>query len=147
MYSPKALGVFGGALPILLGSAVLVGWTIHSSLLIQLAPNLAPMQPIAAVSFILAGFALLGIVTARLRLTVITSAIVWALAVFSLLENLLGAALRIAPVTAICFIVLATGFAMTQVRSLSNKSAILGVTGLLVAAVGASCGIGILWGS
>jgi len=58
----RITGALGGALAILLGSVVLTGWVVHSSFLVQVAPNLAPMQRNTAVSFILSGIALLGII-------------------------------------------------------------------------------------
>src|ERR1019366_7000662 len=81
-------GAVCGALAILLGSVVLVGWAIHSAFLIQVAPNLAPMQRNTAVNFILSGIALLGIVIAKPRLVIICTAITAALSVGSILEYL-----------------------------------------------------------
>ena len=43
------------------------------------------------------------------------------------------------PTTALCFIVLAAGFVLAQTSLRTHRSAVLGVTGLLVAAVGATC--------
>ncbi len=143
----KAAGALCGALGILLGSAVLVGWAIHSAFLIQFALNLSPMHRSTAASFILSGFALLGIVTGKPRLTWIGSGVTATLAAVSLVEILLGAPLGVAPATAICFLVLSTGFVLTQTNLLSDKSPTLGVTGLLVAAVGGTCGISMIWGS
>src|SRR5450631_2250162 len=76
---PKKTGAVCGALAILLGSIVLVGWAIHSTLLIQIAPDLAPMQRNTALNFILCGMALLGIVIGRSPLTLVGSAIAAAL--------------------------------------------------------------------
>src|SRR5277367_2987395 len=98
----------------MLRSAVLVGWAIHSTFLIQLALNLSPMHRSTAVSFILSGFALLGIVTNKPRLTLIGSGVTATLAAVSLVEILLGAPLGVAPATAICFLVLSTGFVLTE---------------------------------
>ena len=55
---PRMTGAVCGALAILLGSVVLLGWAIHSPLLIQVAPDLAPMQRNTAASFVLIGLAL-----------------------------------------------------------------------------------------
>jgi signal transduction histidine kinase len=159
-------GAFCSILTILLGIVVLTGWAIHAPLLIQVAPDLAPMQRNTAVSFALIGLALLGIVRRKPRLTLIGSIIAGAVAAASLFEyllgvnfgidELLGAAYittqtsdpgRMSPTTAICFIVLATGFALAQTKLRKNRSALLGVAGLLVAAVGATCGIGIISGT
>jgi len=129
-------------------------------------PDLAPMQRNTAVSFALIGLALLGIVRRKPRLTLIGSTIAGTIAAASLFEYLLridfgideflgGAYIttqtsdpgRMSPTTALCFIVLATGFALAQTRLRKNRSAVLGVTGLLVAAVGAACGIGVISGT
>ena len=163
---PGMTGALCGILAILQGAVVLLGWAIHSSLLIQVAPDLAPMQRNAAVSLVLTGLALLGIVWGKTRLTFIGSAITAALAVTTLLEyllranlgidQLLGAAYittqtsnpgRMSPTTALCFLVLAAGFVLTQTGPLTRRSAGLGVTGLLAIAVGAACFIALLSGT
>jgi signal transduction histidine kinase len=163
---PGITGGFCGILAILLGTLVLIGWAIHAALLIQVMPDLAPMQRNTAVSFALIGLALLGIVRRKPRLTLIGSTIAGTIAAASLFEYLLridfgideflgGAYIttqtsdpgRMSPTTALCFIVLATGFALAQTRLRKNRSAVLGVTGLLVAAVGAACGIGVISGT
>jgi signal transduction histidine kinase len=124
----KATGAICAVLAILLGSAVLVGW--------------APIQGSAAVSFVLSGLALLGIVTSKPRLTLIGSGTTISLAAIALLAYVVGARPRIAPATSICFLVLATGFVLAQKSWVTNKSAVLGITGLLVSAVGVRCAIG-----
>jgi signal transduction histidine kinase len=159
-------GALCGILVILLGTVVLLGWAIHSPLLIQAAPDLAPMQRNTAFSFALIGLALLGIVWSKTRLTFIGSSIAATLAAATLFEyllhanfgidELLGAAYitthtsdpgRMSPTTALCFIVLAAGFMLTQTGPLTRRSAGLGVTGLLVVAVGAACFIALLSGT
>jgi PAS domain S-box-containing protein len=97
----RMTGALCGALGILLGLVVLVGWAVHSPLLIHVSPDLPPMQPITAVSLAVGGLALLGIATSWPRWTFAGS-----------------------PTTA----------------------TMLGVTGLLAAAVGAAGGIGVIWG-
>ena len=163
---PRITGAVCGALAILLGAAVLLGWAIHSPFLIQVAPDLTPMQRNTAASFVLSGLALLGIARNWRRLTLIGSAITAAFAALTLLEylfrahlgidELLGAGYitthtsdpgRMSPTTALCFIVLAAGFMLSQTSLLTNRSAVLGVTGLLVAAVGAACSIGVASGT
>ena len=159
-------GAICGALAILLGLSVLVGWVVHSTFLIQIAPDLAPMQRNTAISFALCGIALLGIIASRPRLTLIGSTIAAALSIGSILEylfrtsfgidELLGVAFittrapdhgRISPTAALCFIVLAAGVVLAQTSLHRNRSAVLGITGLLVAAVGATCSIGVLSGT
>jgi signal transduction histidine kinase/CheY-like chemotaxis protein len=155
-----------GALAILLGSVVLAGWAVHSTFLIQVAPNLAPMQRNTAASFILSGLALLGIVMGKSRLTLVCSAITAPLAAATLLEFLfqanfgidefLGAtyiasnaygANRMAPTTALCFIFLAASFVLAQPSLAASRSSLLGLTAALVSAVGATCCISVIWGS
>ena len=166
MWWPGLAGALAGALAILLGLVVFVGWAVHSTFLIQVSPNLAPMQRNTAVSFILCGLALLGIVMGRPRLTLIGSAVTGTLAVVTLLEYLFHANLgidqllgvgyittqasaqgRMSPATALCFMLLAAGFVWTQSSLRASRSAVMGLAGLMVAAVGATCGIGILSGA
>jgi PAS domain S-box-containing protein len=147
MSLPRVTGALCGALAILLGAAVLVGWAVHSTFLIQVAPDLPPMQRPTAVSFALSGLALLGIVMRRPRFTFFGSAITATLAAVSLLEYPFGDALRMAPATALCFIVLATAFVLAQIGPLPKRPPLLGIAGSLVAALGAASGISVIWGS
>jgi two-component system, sensor histidine kinase and response regulator len=160
------IGALSAGVAILLGLAVLLGWTLHSGFLIQVAPDLPPMQRNTAAGFILAGMGLLGIVLAKPRLIFIASAVTASLAVASLLEylfhsnlgidQLLGSGYittltsdpgRMSPATALCFLALAASFALAQMCPLTRRSPVLGIPGLLVAAVGAACSISMLWGS
>ena len=163
---PGMTGALCGALAILLGSVVLVGWALHSAVLIQVVPDLAPMQRNTAFALAVSGLALLGIGWSKPRLTLISSAITAFLTAATLLEylfranfgidELLGAGYltthtsspgRMSPTTALCFLVLATGLLLAQSKLLKDTSAVLGVTGLLVAAVGATCFIGVASGT
>ena len=162
----RITGALCGVLAILLGSAVLLGWAIHSPFLIQVVPNLAPMQRNTALNFILSGIALLGIVIGKPRLTLLGSAIAATLSAASILEyllhanfgidQLLGVAFittqspepgRMSPTTALCFTIFAAVTMLSQSPLISRKSPFLGVTGLLLAAVGASCSISVLSGT
>ena len=150
---------------IVLGATVLAGWALHSRILIQVASDLAPMQRNTAVSFVLSGLALLGIAINRPRFTFVGSGITAAVAAATLLEyllqanfgidELLGAAYittqvsnpgRMSPTTALCFFMLALGFVLAHTSLRSRQSSVLGVTGLLVGAVGATCCITLLSG-
>lgn len=84
---PRRTGALCGTLGIALGLVVLLGWAVRSPLLIQVEPNLPPMQRNAAVGFVLSGLALLGIVMNRPRLTLMAS-VVALLGAASLLEHL-----------------------------------------------------------
>ena len=155
-----------GALVILLGSIVLAGWAIHSTFLIQVAPNFAPMQPNTAISFLLSGIALIGMAIGRPRLAVMASAITASLSLASLLEYLfhtnfgideiLGVSFlttltpyrgRMSPTTAICFTVFAVVTMLAHDRRFTKRSPLLGVTGLLIAAIGVTCCISVLSGT
>jgi two-component system, sensor histidine kinase and response regulator len=154
-----------GALAVALGLVVLGGWAFHSLFLIQIAPNLAPMQRNTAMSFALSGLALLGGVINRPRRTFVFSGITALIAAGSLLEYLfhanfgideiLGVAYvttqssqpgRMAVATAFCFLMLATAFVLAQMNR-THAASVLGITGLLMAAVGVTCGIGVFSGT
>src|SRR5580698_3177342 len=145
MSPSRTIGALAGALAVLLGSVVLVGWAIHSTSLIQVAPNLAPMQRNTALGFILTGLALLGIVIGKPKLTFSGSAATITLAAVTLLEylfrvnfgidELLGVAYirnevtdpgRMAPTTALCFIILTGFFLLVRSSLITNRSALLG---------------------
>ena len=153
MSLPRTIGALFGALAILLGFLILVGWAVHSSLLTHVAPDLFPTQRDTAIGFVLSGLALLGIVWSRPRFAFLGSAITAILAAASLLEKLFHAHFGINELagtmsrsTALCFIVLASGFVLAQISPLSKRPPILGAAGVLVGAVAAACGIGVVWG-
>jgi len=150
----------------MLGLVVLGGWALHSTFFIQISPDLAPMQRNTAMCFALTGLALLGVVAGLPGRTIFLSAISAVFAGGSLLEylfsadfgidQLLGTAYvttqtsepgRMAPVTAICFVLLAIALVLAQTRLIRERSLVLGITGFLVAAVGATCCIGVLAGT
>ena len=162
----RTTGAVCGALSILLGLGVLAGWAIHSSFLIQISPGLAPMQRNTAISFVLCGVALLGIVTSKSRFTFTGAALAAALSIASLLEylfhasfgidELLGVAFittrtpdhgRMSPTTALCFAVFAVAAVLSQTVLSKKISVVLGFAGFLLAAVGATCCIGALTGT
>jgi signal transduction histidine kinase len=114
----------------------------------------------------LIGLALLGILWSKSTLTLVTSAITATFGAATVFEYLFGANFRIdellgaayittqtsspgrmSPTTALCFIVLAAGFVLAQTSLRAHGSSVLGVTGLLVAAVGAACLIGVISGT
>src|ERR1700729_3390518 len=90
MSLPRTIGAICGALTILLGLLVLVGWAVHSTLLLEGAAGLPSTQPLTGINFVVAGVALLELVMSRRRLTFIGSAITAAFAAPSLLEYLFG---------------------------------------------------------
>jgi PAS domain S-box-containing protein len=150
----RIIGALCAVHAILLGSAALVGWAVHSTFLIQVAPDLPPIQRAAALSFVLSGLAFLGILKSKPRFIFIGSAVTAALAALSMLEYLLHSSFglgemapEMSPVTALCFIALAAAFALLEITPVPKRSAVLGISGMLVAAVAAACGISLLWGS
>jgi signal transduction histidine kinase len=165
MSYPRLTAVLCAAAAIVLGLVVLLGWAIHSTLLIQVIPEFAPMQRNTAISFVFAGAALWGMVLNRPRLIFISSAGTAAIAVISLLEyglrldlridQLLGAAYvttktsaagRMSPTTALCFLFVAAGLLLAQGYLQTKKPSILGVSGLMLIAVGVTCCTGVLLG-
>lgn len=141
------IGALCGAFAILLGSVVLLGWAVHSAFLVQVRSDLPAMERITAVSLALSGVGLLGIVTGRQPFTFIGSAISASFAAASLLGSWFPQfAGQMPPATALCFILLAAVFALSHVTPMPAKSSLLGVAGLLVAAVGSTCAISVFWG-
>jgi signal transduction histidine kinase len=162
----RLAGAISGGLVVVLGLAVLGGWAFHSTFLIQITPDLAPMQRNAAVCFALTGLALLGAVAGRPGRTIFFSTISAIFAGGSILEDLfsadfgidqlLGSAYvttqtsepgRMAPVAALCLVLVAFALVLAQFRLIRERSLVLGITGFLVAAVGATCCIGVLAGT
>jgi len=138
----KIAGALAGTLAMLLGAAAALGWAIHSTFLTQMLPNLPAMDPLAAIGLMLSALAFLGIVRDRARLTFAGSGVtaVLALASFSHPAWMTSA-------TAACFIVLAAGCVLAHIGPLATRPPALGISGWLVAAAGAICGIAALWGS
>ena len=153
MSLPRTIGALFGALAILLGFLILVGWAVHSSLLTHVAPDLLPTQRDTAIGFVLSGLALLGIVWSRPRLRISRLghhgdfgcglASREAVPCPSWDRRTQG---RCRWSTALCFLVLASGFVLAEISPLSKGPPILGVAGVLVGAVAAACGIGVVWG-
>src|SRR5580704_13171899 len=51
------------------------------------------------------------------------------------------------PITALCFLALIVGVVLAEMLPPTKRSPVLGITGLLVAAVGAACCISMVWGN
>ena len=161
---PRLTAAICGAVAVLLGLSVLLGWAIHSTLLIQIAPQFYPMYRNTALGVALSGLATLGILACRSRLVFICSGIVGIFAGLSLLEYLLrvdvgiddilgitnvGATFpgRMSPATSVCFLMVALALVLSLTTLPSWKSSVLGITGLLLGAVGATCCISLLSGT
>ena len=133
----RRIAALSGTLAILLGLAVLLGWTVHSVELVQLARNLPPMPPTVAAGLVILGIALLGTVLDRARLTAPACVLLTVLTLVS----------HPGLLTSACFLVPAAGFVLSNPLAVSNKSSVLGISGLLVGTIGATCCINALWGS
>jgi PAS domain S-box-containing protein len=142
----KRTGLFCGAVAMLLGLAVLLGWAIDVPVLIRVTTEMAPMQRGAALGFLFTGFAFVGIGAGKPGFTFAGCALAASMAVASFFEyGLWGWGMS--PVEAICFLVLAAGLVLSQIGPPEKGSTILGIASLLVAAVGAICGTSTLWGN
>ncbi|HTW65771.1 MAG TPA: ATP-binding protein [Bryobacteraceae bacterium] len=149
---PRITGAVLGVLASALGLAVLAGYATHSRILIQVAPDLAPMRPDSALCFVLLGCAVVGLAIGRTRLVWIGTAISACLAAITLFEDLVAGPktidpARTPPLVAICFLILAAGVMLAQTRRFQSESSLLGVIGFFVAAVGAACLIGVTGGN
>ncbi len=165
MSCARLTGALCATITIVLGLVALLGWAVHAPLLIQGAADLAPMQRNTAVSFVLCGLAIVGLVVSRPRLIYGCCLAAATVASLTLLEygfrtqlgidQLLGIAYvttktstpgRMSPTTAFCFLAVALGLTLAQSILASRKSSVLGVTGLLVISVGVTCCTGVLLG-
>jgi signal transduction histidine kinase len=125
----------------LLGLAVMLGRALQLPVLIQVASNHLPMHASTAVGLVLIGLALLGVILERPLVARTAAAIAATLAVVSLVPN------RVSPVTSVCLVLLALSLGAAQAIPPSHRSRLLGVTGLAIAAVGATYCISLIWGS
>jgi len=86
-YAAKA----AGSLVMLLGGAVMVGWFMDSTALIQLRPQLVPMQFNTALGFVLCATGLLSLLYKQLHLAIACGVLLAGLALATLLQYPLGA--------------------------------------------------------
>ena len=75
-----------GIFSVLLGSTVLVGWYSGTEILIQIRPEFAPMQYNTALGFLLFGLALLGTISGKTRLALVSGSLVASLGLLTLIE-------------------------------------------------------------
>ncbi|HEY5028026.1 MAG TPA: PAS domain S-box protein, partial [Candidatus Angelobacter sp.] len=127
---PKRVAFVAGTLSVLLGLAVLVGWSLHSVLLIQISHALAPMQRMTALGFLFCGLALTLTGAARRRLAAMCATLPFLVAALTSLEYVFDADLgidqllgrgyittlapqpgRMSPVTALCFLLISSALA------------------------------------
>jgi signal transduction histidine kinase len=140
---PRRISGLLSVLVILFGCLVLAGWALDSAVLTRLSPGMPPMKSGTAAGLVAAGAALLGLVFANPRWTMIASGLLGLTAAISLV---MGSG-RMSLLSGLCFLTLAASFATVQLIPLGRRSPLVGMTGVLIAAVGAVYGIGTLWGS
>ena len=150
------LAILAGALSMLLGAIVLVGWYTHNVTLIQINAAFVPMQYNTALGFLLGGVALLLLTLDRDRMAGIPGLAVLLIGGITLIEYIGGVNLgldqlfmehyvtvktshpgRMAPNTAFCFSL--TGFtACFQALRFGKRSipAVIGVLGALIFGLG-----------
>jgi PAS domain S-box-containing protein len=153
---PTRLAAGSAVLLVALGLTVLTGWFSHIPALVQLLPQLPPMTRNAAACFLLCGLALLSVALKGPRwLVVVCAGIVGTVSGLTIVEDvfrvdagideLLGPSYitlrpsspgRLAPVTAICFVLASLGLLLAP-RILSKRSALLvGLNSSIIAAAG-----------
>ncbi|MBF0093189.1 MAG: PAS domain S-box protein [Alphaproteobacteria bacterium] len=155
MTKPISLGA--GALVLLAGLLVLIGWHIHSPEMVQLSPDLVPMQYNTALGFLLGGAGLIALSESRPGLTQALGLVMALIGTVTLAEYGLGVDLgidemfmtsyiteatshpgRMAPNTALCFLLSGTGMAVSGAsRFFSRRRAVQGLLGALTASLGA----------
>lgn len=153
---PRRVALITGISSSLLGVAVLVGWAIDSVLLIQIRHNLAPMQRMTALSFLLCGLALVFIVAGRRRLAALCAALPALIAWLVGLEYLLGTNLgidelgghkfimvqapypgRMSQLAVACFLLVTSAVVVSAIRRFSpHGSTALALAGSIVATIG-----------
>ncbi len=160
---PRRVMAAAGTMAGLLGITVLVGWHTHHLALLQVLPGNVAMQYNTALGFIACGGALLALAFARRRATAVGGALAALLGAGILLEYFAGIPLRLdqrfmtdyvtpqdlhpgrmAPNTALCFLLVGTALVLSGVRKrptvavslLGSVAAALGVLALLGYALG-----------
>lgn len=130
-----------GVLASVLGTVVLAGWGLHSAFLIQISSQFAPMPPSTAALFVFSGIALAGVALSRPRIVFSGCVLAGTVGFISLLIDIgnVARARAASPIVAVPFIALAMGLlAARRVRS-DRTAAVLGILGLAIAAIGATC--------
>ncbi|HET7441160.1 MAG TPA: PAS domain S-box protein, partial [Terriglobales bacterium] len=158
---PRLIALWSGTASSLIGLLVLVGWFMQSILLIQILPNAAPMQRMTALSFVLCGLALFLLASGRRKAAsacaLVPLLIALAVAVEYLfdislgIDELLGRGYitvlapypgRMSQLTMVCFLLMASALLWAALRGFASyTSALLGLTGSVVATVGLVSGL------
>lgn len=140
--------LFAALLSTLLGAIVITGWYLHSSSLIQVLPQFAPMQYNTALGFLFSGIGLLAVINYRYHLGLWAGVFVSALGVLTLSQYIFNINLgidqlimedyinvktshlgRMAPNTALCFLL--TGIALSSF-SLKKSLTVIEILALFI---------------
>ncbi|MBF0582896.1 MAG: response regulator [Magnetococcales bacterium] len=157
------LAVAMGGAVLLLGAVVLAGWHAHIPAIIQLSPTLVPMQYNTALCFLLSGMGLISSSLGKQRLALGCGLIVGLLGGLTGVQYLLGVDLgldqllmrhyitvltshpgRMAPNTALCFVLSSFGLALAAQRSRIPRWGAVVLLGTLIATLGLVAVIGYL---
>jgi len=148
---PPAAAIFAAAV----GAIVLIGWITGSAPLVQVFPTFAPMQYNAAIGFLLAGVGMLATLANRRFAARTAGTLVFALGAATLLEYLTGRDLgidqlllhdwitvgtthpgRIAPNTAVCFVLAGLVLVSGEGRRDSRGDGLKATLAVVVASLG-----------
>ena len=155
-----------GGLVILLGGIVLMGWFIESAPLVQLRPQLVPMQFNTALGFVFCGAGLLFLIYGRRQLAMSCGVFSLALGLLTVLEYLYGLDFgidqfflepftavkttypgRMAQATALAFILSGLGLVIASLKlPLKWRAMACGLLGTIIAAIGVGTLFGYLLG-
>jgi signal transduction histidine kinase len=138
---PKRIAGLAGLLVILVGILALAGWTVTSTVLTRLSPNLPPLEPAAAVGFSTAGAALLTTVLGKRRWALAGSAVTAAVALGSALVDPRAMPSLLATGLLVFAVILVAAPPIAPPR----RSPLLGLSGVFLCTIGATCGIRTLW--
>ncbi len=140
----------------LLGALVLYGWYSHNESLIQIHPTFVPMQYNTALGFFLCGLALLFIRYKQFHFAKLAASVIALIGLGTIFQYLSGISIgidqllmehyitvlsanpgRMAPNTALCFLISGTSFYLSSsVSSAVHVKNILGVSGSVVLSLG-----------
>ncbi|MGE4089990.1 MAG: CHASE3 domain-containing protein, partial [Candidatus Binatia bacterium] len=137
---PEPIIVGSGGFCLALGLVVIAGWHVHSPMLIQLMPTSAPMYYNTAVGFSLLGLGMLGVAYRSWPVSILVATVILILGIAALSQYLLDIGVgsdqflqvdttqmspypgRMAPTTALCFVISGVALLLTEPQSLAFLS-------------------------
>ncbi len=154
--------ILAGSISSALGLLVLAGWHLHSTTLMYVIPTADPMQPGAALGFLLCGVGLIALSLHWFRLTIVCAASIATLGILALADHMFAVNLdihmlllsilpsaywrspgRIAPNTAVCFVLAGAALLMMAHPVHSRQTPLAAeLLGVVVLALGAVAGFG-----